>query len=258
MKNMLTSLLLVVLCVSGCSPEPKGMDGECVDIYGNPGRSDCVVKHVGYAAGYCKGHMQSSWVGYRLTKEKVELRVAERGENNFFRDPDCPDTAISLDFQKLKCDRGHLCPAADMHWDPEAMRESFYFTNISPQRHKFNAKVWLTLERYIRGFACSEGEIIVITGPILPREDNPRKDIGYRVTVPEKFYKVVYAVDSEKMIGFIVPHKEDLVNPKPYACTVDQIEEQTGLDFFSSLSIGVQDALESRFDMAAWKWVQID
>lgn len=251
MKQVIFTIAVILSCAVAFAVD-------CSDILGDPGCADGAVKHIGYTLGYCQGHLQSAWVGYRLTKDKVETKVAERGDLNFFNDPECPHLSFGPDFTKLECDRGHLCPAADMHWNQEAMKETFYYSNASPQKHKFNAGVWLTLERFVRGFACSEGEIIVITGPVLPKEKNTNTEIGKRVTVPEKFYKVVYAPKAEKMIGFLVPHKIDLVNPKPFACTVDEVEKETGLDFFRDLPFDVQDSLESRYDMAGWTWVQRD
>lgn len=227
--------------------------------YGDPGRADVVAQHEGFTVGYCKGHRQAAWVAYELTREKVKTNIAKRGSGNYFQDRDCcPGMVASPDFSRLDCDHGHLAPAADMHWSEKAMRESFMFSNMSPQKHGFNFKVWLTLERYVRGFAVTEERIYVITGPVLPMMPNYSTMIGSRLTIPEAFYKVIYAVNARKMIGFVVPHKEDLVNPKPFACSVDEVEKRTGLDFFSTLPQDLQKELESTFDMASWVWMQCD
>lgn len=254
MKRMIL-LAVASLAVSGISQ--GGV--EIAEIFGDPGRADKTVSHTGFILGYCQNHRQARWVGYELTREKVESAVADRGENNFFQDQDCfPGLVATIDFQKLDCDRGHLASAADMHWNVESMKESFYFSNISPQKKEFNRGIWLKLERFVRGFACTEGKIVVITGPVLPESENKKKSIGERVTVPEKFYKVIYAKDSSKMIGFLIPHNGNIADPKMYACSVDSVEKETGLDFFNQLPVGEQEYMEGSFDLSKWSWIPRD
>ena len=45
-----------------------------------------------------------------------------------------------------------MCPAADNKWDADAMKESFYTTNICPQNENLNKGDWNDLEE-----ACKEG-----------------------------------------------------------------------------------------------------
>lgn len=254
---MKKAFLFVVALAAIAEVSQGGVD--VADILGDPGRSDKTVSHTGFVLGYCQNHRQARWVGYELTREKVETVVADRGENNFFQDRDCfPGLVATLDFQKLDCDRGHLASAADMHWNVEAMRESFYFSNISPQKKEFNRGIWLKLERLVRGFACTEEAIVVVTGPVLPERENVKKGIGERVTVPEKFYKVVYAKNSRKMIGFLIPHNGKNADPKLYACSVDSVEKETGLDFFNQLPVGEQEYMEGSFDLSKWSWIPRD
>jgi len=250
---MRTPLILAIVSAWQCVASAGGQT-----IYGEPGRADVVAQHVGFTVGYRKSHRQAAWVAYDLTREKVETDVAKRGKRNYFQDPSCPHMVMSGDFSRNKCDHGHLASACDMHWDEQAMKESFMFSNMSPQKHKFNQVVWLVLERYIRGFACTEGQVFVITGPVLPQNPNLSTAVGERLTVPVAFYKVVYSEAKKKMIGFLVPHREDLVNPKPFACSVDDVEKATGLDFFSALAPELQRQLESSYDMESWTWIQRD
>lgn len=117
-----------------------------------------------------------------------------------------------------------------------------------------NRGIWADLENQIRTFAVSEGDIYVVTGPILP--ETKTKTIGAsKMTVPDAYYKVVYdTTEPEKMIGFILPNENSSKSLKSFAVTVDAVEMATGLDFFSELPQDKQNRLESSIDVNAWKW----
>ena len=106
----------------------------------------------------------------------------------------------------------------------------------------------------MRSFAVSEGDIYVVTGPILPQKKS--LTIGAsQVTVPERYYKVVWdRTPPEKMIGFILPNAGSSKSLQSFAVTVDEVEQKTGLDFFSELPKEQQEALESNITIDAWKW----
>ena len=223
--------------------------------YGVPGPADTIIEREGYALGYIEKHEQPSWVCYIVTKDELSSRVAKR-TNNFREDPLIPTgSAHPSDYTRSGFDRGHLAPAADMSFSQETMSDSFFMSNMSPQKPAFNRGIWGKLEKQIRYFANREGMIVVVTGPILPK--TPTITIGRnKVTVPEYYYKVVYDLTPpQKMIGFILPNKgssEDLLS---FAVTVDHVEKLTGLDFFSLVPKQKQEKLESSISVESWDWI---
>lgn len=222
--------------------------------YGVPGRADTIVEREGYALGYIEKHEQPSWVCYIVTKEELSTRVAKR-TNNFRADPAIPTgSAHPSDYTRSGFDRGHLAPAADMSFSAETMSESFFMSNMSPQRPQFNRGIWGKLEKQIRYFANRERMIVVVTGPILP--DTPTLTIGRnKVTVPEYYYKVVYDLTPpQKMIGFVLPNKGSQESLASFAVTVDHVEKLTGLDFFSLVPKQKQEELEKTISVESWAW----
>ncbi len=226
--------------------------------YGDPGRADLTVDHVGFALGYSKAHLQPRWVAYRLTKEQLSNVVSERSQN-YFQDRQCfPGLVATPDYKRLECDLGHMAPAGDMKWSAQAELESFYFSNICPQRQGFNRGIWKVLEGVVRGFSFSEGRIFVVTGPVLSSKiATPDSSSGRPlIPIPEYFYKVVFdETPPKKMIGFVIPHKEGLHGVRNYACNVDHVEMLTGLDFFKEIPKKEQDELEKTFDIKQWTWL---
>ena len=129
---------------------------------------------------------------------------------------------------------------------------------MSPQKPAFNRGIWKELEALVRDFAITEGKIVVVTGPILPKE--PRITIGpNKVTVPTHYYKVIYDLTPpQKMIAFILPNEGSNKALQEFAVTVDAVEKVTGLDFFSKVPKEQQKYLESSFSIKAWQGLLSD
>ena len=232
-------------------PSTEGSDNLA---YGIPGKADYIVDREGYALGYSEYHEQASWVIYRMTYEEATAKVANR-EDNFREDPQIPSGSATLaDYKKSGKDRGHLAPAADMSFSIKTMDESFYMSNMSPQEPDFNRGIWKDLEAQVRSFAITEKDIYVVTGPILPQTKTIT--IGpNKVTVPDRYYKVVWSrTPPGKMIGFILPNAGSTKSLQSFAVTVDKVEAETGLDFFSEIPQPQQEQLESTLTVDAWKW----
>ena len=232
-------------------PSTEGSDNLA---FGIPGKADYIVDREGYALGYIEYHEQPAWVIYHMTDTEAKTKAASR-EDNFREDPAIPSGSATLaDYRGSGYDRGHLAPAADMSFSVKTMDESFYMSNMSPQRGEFNRGIWKDLEALVRSFAISEGDVYIVTGPVLPQKKS--LTIGAsQVTVPERYYKVVWdRTPPEKMIGFILPNAGSTKSLQSYAVTVDAVEAATGLDFFSEIPQPQQEQLESTITINAWKW----
>ena len=65
-----------------------------------------------------------------------------------------------------------------MKWSVEAMRESFFMTNMAPQvGNSFNRHIWKSLEQRMRRWACERGVLYVVTGPLY--EERPLEQLVY-------------------------------------------------------------------------------
>ena len=247
--KLFIAALLLPLCLSAQSPERKSSHLS----YGIPGDADTIVERQGYALGYIERHEQSAWVIYVISKEQVLAKNAERSNYSFRRDPAIPTgSASSSDYTRSGFDRGHLAPAADMAYSEQTMRDSFYMSNISPQRPGFNRGIWKDLESWTRQIVIKEQNTVIVTGPVFP--PGKAETIGRSaVTVPTHFYKIIYDLTPpQKMIGFILPNEQSNKPLREFAVSVDKIEKLTGLNFFSEVPLPKQNKLESNYSVKAW------
>ncbi len=216
-----------------------------------PKPSDVIIHHVGYVLSYNETHKQANWVAYELTLEEVN-GIFER-TNDFRPDPMVKTGSATLaDYRGSGYDRGHLAPAADMKWSAIAMSESFYMSNMSPQRPSFNRGIWKMLEEQVRKWAVDNKSVYIATGGMLIPGLGKIGPNG--VSVPEKFYKVIldYQEPELKGIGFILLNKGSKEPLQNYAVTIDKVESMTGIDFFYALPDEIEEEIESRVDLSRW------
>ena len=223
--------------------------------------SDHEIRHFAhYSLCYRESYEQAEWSAYCLTEE--ELAKNANRSNDFRPDPEISTGSASLaDYRKSGYDRGHLSPAADFAFDENAMSETFYMSNMSPQAGSFNRGIWKNLEAQVREWAGIFGRVYVVSGPILEKNAGEYKTIGENaVAVPEFYYKVLlaplYADEADKTtpedaesvlaLAFVFPNEKCEEPLDFYETTVDEVEKRTGLDFFSLLEDSVEDEAESQ------------
>jgi len=213
---------------------------------------DVIVSHMGYTASYNQEWLISNWVAYELTRD--ELDGNEKGETSFQWDPDIKGRqAWREDYSGSGWDKGHLIPRADLKWSAKAYSESFYFTNICPQNHDFNAGAWLTTENMARRIARQYGSVYVVCGPLV--YDNQYGTIGeHKVTVPDAFFKAFLICDDGEYsaIGIVMNNSPERQNLKSCTMTVDELENKCGLDLFHGLNNAIQENVEARIDWSKW------
>ena len=123
------------------------------------------------------------------------LQCSERipRQKKFTPDPKHTDiTNLAKDYRNSGYDRGHNMNADDNKCDADGMKECFYYSNMTPQPHSFNAGRWEDLEKLERTDATSLGKVIVTIGSVGKQETiGPDK-----VVVPKYMWKVLYFPDK--------------------------------------------------------------
>ena len=253
MKLFKTSCILALVLVFSCE---SVIDGPIIDIKSNflpKGKTNQIVKHKYYTLSYSEPNEQAEWVAYLLTAAMPSSAYDRK--DDFRPDPSVTTGSATLaDYQGSGYDRGHLCPAADMSFSAEAISETFYLSNMSPQDPSFNRGIWSSLEAQVRTWAIDYDSLYVVTGPVLTTN---KGTIGAdKVTVPKYHYKVIlhYTASDTKMMAFLLPNEKGVGSIKDYVVTTDSVESLTGIDFFPALPDNIELTLESKCNPDQWNF----
>ena len=222
-----------------------------------------------YTFLYDPAMLSSRWVAYPLAAG--DLMKGER-EDSFGFDPDVPvgkQTNIKNGYGAYYSEgnpyaRGHQIPNADRNADADAMAQTYYSTNMTPQiQNGFKSGIWSNLEGMVRDETAYTDTVYVVTGATFHKaggHDNVNIITNVNdhkpLPVPNYYWKVLLKVkrDGEDItaaqaIGFWMEHKpysdED---PLSFTTSVDKIEQWTGFDFFINLPGVWEDTAEQNSD----------
>lgn len=179
-------------------------------------------------------------------------------------------------------DKGHLCASEDRVYLKEANKQTFYYSNMSPQLNDFNGGFWGKLEARVQtwGRSTAEGvydKVYVTKGGTLNKllknfkgttvnGGTPTTDANgftiHGLACPEYYFMAVLSQKDDVFhaIAFLVPHKEGMTrNPssdelKEYVVSVDKLEEETGIDFFCNLPDVLENEVEAAYNLNDWAW----
>ena len=213
---------------------------------------DEIIYHTAYIVGFNDHTEEPDWVFYELTDK--ETHGDEERSNNFRADPDVKaGSAKPDDYVHSGYDKGHLVPAGDMKWDATIMSETFFMSNMCPQKPALNRGIWKHLEEQVRHWADREHNLYISAGPIFFNSD-PATIGRDRVAVPDAFFKVVATITSGqyKGIAFIMKNEGSNEPLQNFAVSIDSIQNLTGIDFFPALPDSLENAIEKTYDLHEW------
>lgn len=113
-----------------------------------------VIAYTHFSLALSRSRKFARWVGWNI--DGTHLQLLSRSGISFTTDPRIPaeDQSGNDLYADNRLDRGHLAHRADLTWGTsseahQANKDSFYFTNITPQMDDFNqsrqAGIWSRL-----------------------------------------------------------------------------------------------------------------
>lgn len=214
-----------------------------------------------YSMLYDKDMVCALWVAYVFDKTDHTYQNIGR------KDGWCYDPAIPKDWQPnlssaYKPDaynqdysRGHQCASNDRQTTISENKQTFYYSNMTPQNQPLNGGSWAQLESDVQnmGKGCEPNQALyVVTGPLF--EGNyritPDKD-GKECPVPTGYYKctLLCTFNSEGVMtaasGAGYTFVQDGTSSPRVKTSIDAIEARTGFDFFASVPDKFENAAEA-------------
>jgi endonuclease G len=227
------------------------------------------VQYNHYAMEYDTAQRHSVWVAYVFHEDYNQKNVSRTDAWAF-----CP--IIPREFQSLSSksqtfpgyDRGHLIASEDRVFSEIANKETFYFSNMSPQLGWFNQQIWKNLETAVRKWAKDADcdTLYVVTGGAINSgvEIIGKLENRNNVTIPKYYYKALVkrkvnpnGADNFEGIAFWLENKryESSKVTHEYSMTIRELEQLTGINFFPNLryvSSGLEETVETTRDVKKW------
>ena len=212
-----------------------------------------------YSYQYDLDHYTAIWSAYPLTKSHLS---GNGTSESWSFNPDIDDN-LQINVKSNSYDknyggnysRGHLIPAADRKKNSTVRSQVYYLTNQTPQiQNGFNGDVWQNLETAVRNLTNGTDTVYVVTGASFQKvggnetiktlTSTSSSIKPEKIYIPNYFWKVILKVKRSSStitsaygIGIWMDHKtySDSDDWKNCIYSVDQIEQWTGLDFFTNL-----------------------
>lgn len=233
---------------------------------------------VNYTLLYDKEKMHAVWSAYTYDSKNSQKNWSSRtdawrGEPFYDGNRD-----YQLDTKGFGSgyDRGHIVGSAERYYSKEANEQTFYMSNMSPMISAFNQIYWGAVEdrardEWGRGTVTKNGGVLYIAKGGTIDDGNT---LGYRslyttngkivsVAIPKYYWLACLYIDNNgnaRSIGFWMEHKDYKNTDKDFldklaknsACSIDELEERTGLDFFCNLRDDDEDIIESSLSPSSW------
>lgn len=192
-----------------------------------------------YKSNNLKGWNRQNW----KSKKGVSWNGKTWYDDPFQIDPEISDKLQPSikEFGSSGFQRGHIVASEDRICSMDVNGQTFYMTNMQPQRGEFNTGIWEKMEEKIRSLTQTAYDTMYVCkgGTI----DKSEQILGYtknKFIVPKYFFAAVMIKNKSghKAIGFWFEHKKyDPSTEKLSAHIVNiaKLEELTGIDFFCNL-----------------------
>ena len=261
---------------------PEVYDENTPLFWGNPSDAVCEVlsaenylmEKPQFTISYNNENLNPNWVAWHLSAS--DLGEADRSDS-FRPDTELPEGWYAVrkndyKFTYYGFDRGHICPSADRTATKEDNNMTFLMTNMVPQAPDNNRIVWVALEKFEREQVLQGKEAYIFAGPL---GCGGTGDKGYfeeipvllkdgtelSITVPSHTWKIILLMpegenDFERVvsegayevIAVNVPNEKGCAKNgswQQYICSINDIEELTGYDFFELLPDEIEEQIES-------------
>ena len=206
-----------------------------------------------FAVGWSPSLRRPVWCAYHVTPDVMYQSCQRPG---FAKDKEAANSPSPGDYTHSGYDRGHMVPnhAIESRYGTDDQKKTFLMSNIAPQTPALNQGVWRNVEHRIADFwPAKYGEIWVIVGTIPNRRGETLS--GTDIEIPGRFYQVIVAQEGMDVRALAVVFDQH-VPWREWAArnivSIDELEEEAGLDFLPDLPKFIQNPLEAETPSRLW------
>lgn len=254
------------MCLSGTAGARIGIDLQAP--LGNPdgaltnssSRTKFLIKRAQFNLSYNDDTHQANWVSWSITTNGLGTvgrtdawAVEDLLPSGYLRIGTATFGSSVINGATISWDRGHMAPSADRTQSTQDNEATFRMSNIIPQASANNQGLWAQFEDYCRTLAQNNNEVLIISGPgDFDKDGNAQIDarISNQMAVPGSVWKIAVVVPnassntpaaqrvstSSRVIAILTPNvSSGLGTWQSYITSVEQIEEVTGLNFFTAI-----------------------
>ncbi len=208
-----------------------------------------VIDYTHFSLSLSRSRRFAVWVAWNV--DGGALRKLSRKGLDFVLDPNVPaEVQVGNEiYEGNRLDRGHIARRADLLWGGltearRANKESFFYTNITPQMDDFNQSakqgVWGQLEDAVfNDVDVEDMRISVLGGPAFRPDDREFRD----VRIPREFWKVLAYIEAGKLKtkAFLLTQNLDQLEAleldefRVFQVTLSEVEQRCGIRFADEL-----------------------
>ncbi len=211
-----------------------------------------ILQNRAYVVGYSEERKNPLWVAYKLVPQHLPINY--KRPKSFNTDTRTLARVRDSDYRNSGYQRGHMAPNSPIAdcFGPEAQKETFLLSNITPQTPALNEKVWENMERAEATRYSKNEPVWIICGPMFSARPNTLKN---GVQIADDFYRIVVRERANKpeVMAFDVPQTvAGDEPPSQFLTSVRAIEKKSQLDFMWELPDDVENKVETQKTGKVW------
>jgi DNA/RNA endonuclease G (NUC1) len=211
-------------------------------------RAKYLIQRPQFHLSYNDDTHQANWVSWSITANGL----GTVGRTDAWAEEELPSGYLRIGTSTfgssfgISWDRGHMAPSGDRTQSLDDNRATFRMSNIIPQADANNQGLWAQFEDYCRSLASNNREVLIISGP----SQFTGNRIPNSMSVPGSVWKIAVVLNdatstlpiaqrvttATRVIALLTPNvSSGLGTWQSYITSVEEIEEVTGLNFFTAI-----------------------
>ena len=288
MKKLLT-VLLIALTIAACDTTPRG-NAVTGNTNANTGMGkyagrieipaltdgDLFVTHtttvngkenVTYSISHNAERKHCRWTAFTFDPSNRAINWSRDNWDHtewegdpFQTDPKMPETSVMTDREIWNTGgterfvRGHIVASYDRVYSKDANEQTFYYSNISPMNSRFNTGAWNDCESMVQTLGRSKefcDTLYIVKGGTI--REGQYRSVGRCPTVPDYYFMALLCLkdNAYKSIGLLFKHMNG--ESRTEVCSIDYLEDFTGIDFFCNIPDHIERNLEKSYNPVQWK-----